>query len=360
MYNKDEIKQSLTIEQIEHLVSELGGEPMRHGNLLICRTICHDGESHKLYYYANTTLFKCFTDCSETFDIFDLVLRINKRKDKDYNLVKAIKFVAQKFGFIEGGNDNAQFFQRPEDELFKSYDRIKEIDLSSQIVELKSYETNILNFLPHPRIGLWEQEHIAPTIMEHRGICYDPVNAAIVIPHYDIHNNLVGIRERALIEANEIYGKYRPAKLSGILYNHPLSFNLYNINWVKDNVGRMKKAVVFEGEKSCLLYASYYGEENDISVAVCGSNLINYQAKLLIDLGVDEIIVAFDRQYQEVGDNEFKKLVRNLTQVHQKYGHFVNISFAFDKWNLLPYKASPIDEGKEIFETLLRERVNLY
>ena len=49
-----------------------------------------------------------------------------------------------------------------------------------------------------------------------------------IIPHYDINNNLIGIRERTLIKENEVYGKYRPAYLNGKLYNHPLSFSLYN------------------------------------------------------------------------------------------------------------------------------------
>lgn len=44
-YNKDEIKNSLTIEQIESLVNEMGGESIREGSLLKCRTICHNGNS---------------------------------------------------------------------------------------------------------------------------------------------------------------------------------------------------------------------------------------------------------------------------------------------------------------------------
>ena len=181
-----------------------------------------------------------------------------------------------------------------------------------------------------------------------------------MIPHYDINNRLVGIRERTLIKENEIYGKYRPAYISKKLYNHPLSFNLYNINHSKENISRMKKAFVFEGEKSTLLYASYFGEENDLSVAVCGSSFINYQAWLLINAGANEIIVCLDKQFQEVGDNEFQKLVKNLKNIHLKYGKYVTISYLFDKDNLLGYKDSPIDKSKEIFLELYKNRINLY
>lgn len=97
------------------------------------------------------------------------------------------------------------------------------------------------------------------------------------------------------------------------------------------------------GEKSCLKYASYFGIDNDISVAVCGSNLTNYQVQLLKSLDVEEIVIAFDKQWRESGDNEFKGWVKKLKEINKKYSSIVQISFLFDKWNLLGYKDSPID-----------------
>jgi hypothetical protein len=122
----------------------------------------------------------------------------------------------------------------------------------------------------------------------------------------------------------------------------------------------MKKAFVFEGEKSPMLYASYFGEENDISVACCGSSFIQYQAWLLMNLGAEEIIICFDKQFKDFDDDEHKKRVRNLKQIHKKYGKFVKISYLFDKENLLGYKSSPIDHGPEIFMELFKKRVDLY
>ena len=192
-------------------------------------------------------------------------------------------------------------------------------------------------------------------------ICYDPKNQGVVIPHYDINNRLIGIRERTLIqEQAEKYGKYMPARIAGKMYNHPLSFNLYNLNHSKDNIARMKKAFVFEGEKSVLKYRSYFGEENDLAVAICGSSFINYQAWLLIQLGVEEIIIALDKQFKEPGDEEFQKLVKNLKNIHKKYGKYTKVSYMFDKTGLLGYKDSPIDKSKEIFLELFKNRVNLY
>ena len=44
---------------------------------------------------------------------------------------------------------------------------------------------------------------------------------------------MIGIRERTLIKDNEITGKYKPAIINHKMYNHPLGFNLYNINNMK-------------------------------------------------------------------------------------------------------------------------------
>lgn len=368
-YDKNLIKESLTTDQVEDLLVEFGGEPFRKGEILISKTICHCGNSHKLYYYPNTNLFKCYTDCADsTFDIFELTRKVmsrehpKAREDSEWNLPEAIDFIARKYGFAPNQNkDDFDLNIKDDLKIFDKYDRIKDINKLTQKVELKEYEGNFLKHLPHPKIQPWIDEGITQEIMNQHNICYNPQSHGIVIPHYDINNRLIGIRERTLIdETAEAYGKYRPAYIGRKMYNHPLSFNLYNLNISKENISRMKKAFVFEGEKSCLLFGSYFGLENDLSVAVCGSSFINYQAWLLIEQGAEEIIICFDKQFQEKGDDEFKKLTKNLTNIHRKYGKYINISIIFDKNNKLEYKSSPIDEGKEKFLELYKERINLY
>ena len=143
------------------------------------------------------------------------------------------------------------------------------------------------------------------------------------------------------------------------MYNHPLSFNLYNLNKSKDNIAKIKKAFLFESEKSTLLYASYFGKENDISVACCGSAFIGYQYKLLVEAGAEEICVSLDKQFQEVNDDEYKKLTKNLLNMQKKYGSKTQLSFLFDNNNLIGYKDSPIDRGPDIFLQLFKERIIL-
>lgn len=110
-------------------------------------------------------------------------------------------------------------------------------------------------------------------------------------------------------------------------------------------------------EKSCLLYQTYFGIDNDISVACCGSSISNYQIQLLIEAGAKEIIIAFDRQFQNVGDKEYQHLLNNLKRLTQKYKNYVNISYILDKKKMTGYKDSPIDCNQEIFLQLYKGRV---
>jgi hypothetical protein len=351
----EDIKNSLSLEQIEDLLAELGGEPQRHGNIIINKTICHSGDSHKLYYYGNTHLFRCFTQCGDAFDIFELVQKVTNRA-----LPQAINYIVNYFNL----SIKKENFFKDEDlledwKILNKYKQNISTEKEEKIVELKVYNKNILKYLPRPRIPMWEQEGITREIMNRNNICYNPSSQAIVIPHYNIDGDLIGIRERTLIKENEINGKYRPSIIDKIMYNHPLGYNLYNINNSKNNIKRIQKAIVFEGEKSPMLYQSYFGIENDISVACCGSSLISYQVQLLLSLGVKEICIAFDKQFKELGDEEFKGWTKKLKDINKKYSPFVKISFIFDKENLLDYKNSPIDKGKEIFIKLYNNRIYL-
>ena len=103
----EQIKEQLNIEQIFDLLMTLGADPVMKGDYIMCRTICHGGSSHKLYYYENTKLFRCYTECSDTFDIFQLVVKLNSTNGRDYPLPKAVNYICNYFN-IEQENKNFQ------------------------------------------------------------------------------------------------------------------------------------------------------------------------------------------------------------------------------------------------------------
>lgn len=360
MFDKDTLKNSLSTDDVYRLVDALGGEPRTQSFGLICATICHNapGEgSHKLYYYDNTKLFRCYTDCGDTFDIYELVMRaLNQQKGIELKLYQSFTFVANFFGYSYIQEKEEK--DNPKDkEVFERYKAAQPI-LPSQKIDLPIYNPRVLKSLVYPRIIPWEKDGIAPKIIKEAKIGYYPVGEQITIPHFDKDGRFVGLRGRALITTEaDNYGKYRPIKIDNILYTHPLGLNLYNLNHSKDNIAQLKKAIVFESEKSTLLYRTYF--DYDISVACCGSSLSAAQVKLLIDCGAQEIIIAFDRQFKAISDNEFLRLKKHLLSIHKKYNSLVKITFIFDKKMITSYKAAPIDEGKEKFLTLFNERIVL-
>ena len=364
--DKDEIKNSLTIEQVEQFLAEHGGEPVKRIGTLVSRTICHnpaDGSgSYKLYYYDNTHLFKCYTGCMETggFDIFDLTRKIMKiQSNIEMSLYDAQIYIINFFS-LDVVNDFQKDTKKNSDfQIFNKWRRNKKADEQQKIIEFQKISPDVIKWLPRKRIGPWLDEGISQEVIDKHGIKFDPYSYGIVIPHWDENWNMIGIRERTLIEDNEVTGKYKPAIINGKMYNHPLGFNLYNLNNSKENIKMLKKVFIFEGEKSCLLYQSYFGIENDLSVAVCGSSLINYQIDLLLSLNVEEIIIAFDKQFQKIGDDEWKAWTKKLKDIHKKYGSKVQISYMFDKNDYLGYKDSPIDCGLETFMKLFNERIVL-
>lgn len=364
-FDKDRIKNELSIEDIYSIVDEFGGNPSIHGDIIMVDTICHNlpsEGSHKLYYYDNTKLFKCYTGCHEYFDIFELMVKIyDVQYGEEWPLPKAVAYIANKFGYASLEEDGFQDYILDDWTYIKGYDRLQEtINKEKKEIELKTYDETILQAMAHPILEPWLKEGITQPSLDRFEISYYPKECQIIIPHRGADGELIGIRGRTLVkEEGELFGKYRPARINNIMYNHPLGFALYGLNLNKDHIAYVKKAIIFEGEKSVMLYDSYFGSDNNISVACCGSSISTHQFELLRDLGVQEIIIAFDRQFKEVGDDEYKVHTKNLQRLADKYKNYVTVSCMFDKNNYLDYKASPIDQGREIFLQMFKERIIL-
>ena len=363
-YNKKEIRSKLHIDDIFSLLEEWGGEPGYTEFGILSSTICHNrpGEgSRKLYYYQNTDLFTCWTGCGASFDIFELLIKVAKIQwNKEYDLNDAVRYIAIRFGlagYAELDEQNSLLDWK----TFDAYDRITKLEVKDYRVNLKPYDDSILKNLNYNvRIKPWEDEGISREVMREAHIGYFPPTGQITIPHYDKDNNFIGLRGRTLVKAEaEKYGKYRPVIINNKQYNHPLGMNLYNLNNSKYNIKLAKTVIIWESEKSCLKYQSYFGENNDISVACCGSNISAYQVQLLLDVGAKEMVIAFDRQWKEKFDDEYNHWTHNLEKLNERFKNNINISIIYDRNMLTGYKDAPIDCGKNIFLKLWNERIQL-
>ena len=362
-FDKNYVKEQITTEDIFQLLEEWGGEPQYTEFGILSQSICHHtpGEgNYKLYFYEANQLFYCYSNCG-SFDIFELAIKVADIQDnKHYDLNDAVRALAYRFGIIDYIEEEEQS-SLDDWKIFDRYDRIKEIEIKDYSVSLKEYDDVILSrFNYKVKIEPWLKEGMTQKCLDLAQIGFYPGGDQITIPHYDKDGRFIGVRGRALCQDEaERFGKYRPLKIGKQLYNHPLGMNLYGLNWAQDNIKTMEKAIVFESEKSVLKYISYFGIENNIAVACCGSSISAYQIHMLIAAGAKEIVIAFDRDFEELGDAIHKRRITNFRKLHNRYKNYVNLSFINDFKKLTGHKDAPIDKGPEIFLALFKSRVIL-
>ena len=120
-----------------------------------------------------------------------------------------------------------------------------------------------------------------------------------------------------------------------------------------------KRAIIYEGEKSCMLDDMYYGPYS-VAVATCGSQLNKFQINLLVkELGVSEIILAYDKEYDNCFDEKGKEYRQKLIEKCEKYRGLATFYYLFDEHNLLNKKDAPCDKGKDILEELMKRRIKI-
>ena len=88
-----ELRDSLEPDDIIRILGTYDVIPHYIGiKYVIFPTCCHNltGGSPKLYYYKNTHLFKCFTDCAASFDIFDLIIKMEALRGNKIGKLQAI------------------------------------------------------------------------------------------------------------------------------------------------------------------------------------------------------------------------------------------------------------------------------
>ena len=86
------------------------------------------------------------------------------------------------------------------------------------------------------------------------------------------------------------------------------------------------------------------------------SKLSKYQFNLLFkECCPKEIIICFDKEELPKKHTYFDK----LWSICEKYKNYCNMSFIYDRDELLDMKDSPIDKGNEVFKKLLERRVKV-
>ena len=356
----DKIKEKLTTDDIIKLCCFLQGSDEykydNYGHPIFSTWLCHKGDSEKLYYYPETKLFHCYT-CGKSPDIFEL---LQGTLDTDFK--GALDYIVKFFNLREIGFEEVESSELTDDwDIFQKIQDYSNID--AETTTIPGIQENLLEyFYPLAAPVEWQREGISKEVMRSYGIRVDSALHKVIIPHRNINGELIGIRGRSYDPIEVDNGKkYMPVIIQGDIYKHSLGKNLFGLYENKDTIARIKKAFVAESEKSVLQLATMYGVENCWAVATCGSSFSKDQMNLLLDLGVEEIILGYDREFEGgKGSEDTSKYEEKLLNIVSPLLPYVNVSVIMDYDHLTPYKASPTDCGKDIFEKLYHNRIRLY
>lgn len=343
-----QIIDNLDINSIVELMKKLGADRYEEKEkFFIFPTICHNinsaEASMKLYLYKDTKLFVCYTE-DGNMSIFKFLKTYYETRQIEYDWFEDIYNVVLNCGNFrpKEGFDTIQ------------YQSLKErYQIKKKSVELQQYSNGILDMFMKNYPVEWLNDGISRRAMDKYNIKYSVSQNKIIIPHYDINDNLIGIRGRALNEWEiENIGKYMPIQIEKKWYTHPLSLNLYGLNHTKENIKKYGICYIGEAEKFCLQSESF--SFPNCSCAVCGSQFNKYQLDILMkNCHPKEIVICFDKEEKDKEDKYFFKLY-NLCK---KYINYCKLSFIYDTENLLKLKESPTDRGENIFKKLLERRI---
>jgi hypothetical protein len=353
-----EIRDNLTEAQVTKVVMALGSAaPHEADGALAFQTVCHHGDSFKLYYFKDTKFFHCFTHCKENFDIFELV-----RRSKGFaSFVEAYRWTLALLR-IPLTNDG----QEEQDiETADEWDYFRQIDLYDKAAQqttnqIESVPEGVLNYFgPFVAPSEWLHDGISAEVMQYYGIRIDTAEQKIIIPHRDINGRLIGIRCRNYDpEALEEGCKYMPEVLGDKMYTHPLGQNLFGLYQNQHTIQRLHKVLVCESEKSVMQCATMYGLNNNFCVATCGHSLSSAQADLLLGLGVSEIILGYDHDViLSKGSPSTVAFEKELYDIIQPYSPYFSTEMIIDYDNILGLKHSPTDDGRAKLEYLMKNKV---
>lgn len=356
MLTADKVKEMLTTEDIVDLLCKEFGSPEpiydAQGNPIFSTCVCHGGSSFKLYYYVNTKTFYCYSHDGNLGDIFSLVAHVKNYDD----FRESFLFVVDYFHLSDS--------EEPEEtpELTDDWDILQMAEdskLPEPEPEVDQINENMLEYYyPLAAPTEWIEDHISPEVMRYFGIRVDTALSKIIIPHRDVNGRLIGIRGRSYNPFEVMDGKkYMPVLIEKKMYNHPLGRNLYGLYENKATISRLKKVLVCESEKSVLQCCSYFGIDNSWCVGMCGSNFSTEQLQLLLNLGIEELIYAPDRDYNPDDPEEMAQYKQKFYHQIEKALPYVNCYCILDEDKLLPLKASPTDCGKDILVKLLKKKI---
>lgn len=358
-YNK--ILDMITTSDIVQLVSKFGIPETSiryYNNQLIMPTGCHNEiigtAKHKLYYYEDSKKFHCYTCCG-SMNPFEFVVQAYRTRGIKYSLSNAAIIIER---IIQERLRDGFAIVTPPSNVKKEIEE----DWHKSLTE---YNPSIMNCFSRNKkyLKVWEKEGISFDAMDKFGIKFDMIRNRMVIPIYDDKGVFVGAKVRNFNQEDIENGrKYMPLIHNNEIYTYDKGKILYGLNLNKKNIKNAKRAIIFESEKSTILYESLYVGNKAVSIG--GSNVSIYQTELLKQYKVETVVLALDNDYSllpnENGEyDKYFGLYKMLKEANKLDAKGFNVEIVYDwEQSFLENKDAPIDKGREIWNKLYRNRKN--
>lgn len=345
MLNVESIKNQINEDNVIILMDSLGADfNYQSQDQIRFKSICHNSNSYKLYYFINTNSFYCFRE-GKSFDAISLVQHV---KHIDFN--QAVSYICSLL--------HLQVGQIEQNEQLDNWAELRRFlpNAEPEPDKLLTYDKSILSLFDHLYPQEWLDYGISEDTLDKFGIGWYARQACISIPVI-FNGQLVGVRGRYTREQDVVKGKYRPiCTLDGTVLKFPSSACLYGYDQNKDAIEKSRQVVLFESEKSVLKAPSYNFHN---ALAVFGSNISRQHIQLLIELGVNDVVLAFDSDYKQVGDDEFKFFVVKMKKLVAKLKPYFSVSIVYNNQGYDMYKCNMMDTPYEQAMKLWESRVRV-
>lgn len=206
------------------------------------------------------------------------------------------------------------------------------------------FDRSILNkYTKTPHIDLMKKDWISPKFAEMYDVVFDAESNRILFPHFlwSDHDVILALVGRTV---NPAYKELKiPKYLTLIGVGYKKENNIYGLSLNIDRIKEQKKVIIFEAEKSVIkAHQCGFG----IGVSVGHHDISIQQAKILISLGVKEIVIAFDKDVP----------LEYIKKYHELFSSYVKLTIIYDVYDILGKKDSPVDKGHKIFNVFYNNR----
>lgn len=234
-------------------------------------------------------------------------------------------------------------------EALKYYKQLKRI-AEQQIakpVERKILPESYLDTFSKEIPSEWVDEGISPEAMKKYGICVDNKSNRICYPIYSNEDKLIAVKGRT---------RFKDFKLLNIKkyinYQSIATTNFFvGMKQNRESIMKAGSVYIFEGIKSGLKLCSWGLDNNWLAAET--SRLNEAQVKILLEMHIPDVTIAFDRDVK-------MKEIRDCTDMLRRFCNVYAVRDRYNKHRLLPGdKDSPVDSGKEVWEQLVAEKIRI-